>query len=148
MRTNPHDIVSLVIINRLHIIVRNAVFPFLVAIPTVRVVFAVVDIHATPFGTNPQVAVLIFRHSSDDGAAQTFFFGVTHLVAGIDFIFRIEVIDSAEISPQPKRSLSVFDNTPDRRVGESVRFTGVGSIELEITCTFLITVQAVESTYP
>ena len=148
MRANPHNVVSLVIINRLHIIVRNAVFPFLVAIPAVRVVFTVVDIHATPFGTNPQVAVLIFRHSSDDGAAQTFFFGVTHLVAGIDFIFRIEVIDSAEISPQPKRSLSVFDNTPDRRVGESVRFTGVGSIELEITCTFLITVQAVESTYP
>ncbi len=148
MRANPHDFISPVVIDCFYIVVRNTVLSFFVAIPPVRVVFAVVYVYPAAFGTNPQVAVLIFRHSSDDGAAQTFFFGVTHLVAGIDLIFRIEVIDSAEIGPQPKRSLFVFDNTPNGRVGESVRFTGIGHIELEIACTFLVAVQSVERTYP
>ena len=148
MRANPHNFISTVVIDSLHIVVRNTVLPFFVTVPAVCVIYPVVNVYTAPFGTNPQIAIFVFRHSSDDRATQTFLLRVSHFIAGIDFIFGIEVIHSTEISSQPKRPLFVFYDTPDRRVGESVGTVVVGSVEMKLACASVIPVQPVECSYP
>ena len=69
-------------------------------------------------------------------------------VAGIDFIFRIEVVDTAKVSSQPERALIVFYNAPDGRVCKAVALYVVGCMVLEQTGAFVVTVQSVEGAYP
>ena len=65
---------------------------------------------------------------------------VHQCVECIDFIFRIEIVDTSEISTQPNCSLFIFDDAPDGGVGKSVRFVRVGSVKLEFTCALFIAI--------
>ena len=148
MGTYPHDLVSTVVIDGFYIIVRNTVSPFLMAIPTVCIIDPVVYVYTTAFGTNPLITVLVLRHSAYNRAAQTCFLRVSLFIAGIDFIFRIEVIHSAEVSSQPDCSLPVFYDAPDRRMGKSVGAVSIGGVKVKLTCFSVISVQSVECSYP
>ena len=75
--------------------------------------------------------------------AQTCFLRVSHCIAGIDFIFRIEVIHSAEVSSQPDCSLPVFYDAPDRRMGKPVGTVSIGGVKVKLTCFSVISVQDV-----
>ena len=73
---------------------------------------------------------------------------VLDLVRDVDFIFRIEVIHSAEVSSQPDCSLPVFYDAPDRRMGKPVGTVSIGGVKVKLTCFSVISVQSVECSYP
>lgn len=87
---------------------RNAVTSFLWAIPFEFACAAVVIIQSAAFGSYPQIAVSILNGASYNRIAQPFLLVGRVGITGVDFIFRIEVVDTAEIGSQPKCTLVIF----------------------------------------
>ena len=131
MSAYPYNFFIGVIIKRFHIIMRNAVAPFLRAVPFEFARAAVVIIQSAALGTYPQITVFIFDGTSYNRIAQPFLFVGGIGVAGVDFIFRIEVVYTAEVSSQPERTLIILYDAPDGRVGEAIGLYVIGGVVLE-----------------
>ena len=97
----PDDFLCGIIIKGFHVTVGDAVASLSGKIPLELTCPAVVEVQSASFRANPQISVLIFNGASDYGTAYSFFFMNGSLVSGIDFIFGVEVIDTAEVSTQP-----------------------------------------------
>ncbi len=131
MSAYPYNFFIGIIIKRFYIIMRNAVAPFLWAIPFEFACAAVVIIQSAAFGSYPQITVFILNGASYNRITQPFLLVGRVGITGVDFIFRIEVVDTAEIGSQPKCTLVIFYDTPDGRVGEPVGLCVIGCMVLE-----------------
>lgn len=148
MSTYPYSFLVGIVIECFYVTVRYTV-AFLLGVTPFEFAYAAVKmVRAAVFGSYPWAAVFILDGTPYDRAAQSLLFVGRIRVAGIDLIFRIEVVDTAKVSSQPERALIISYNAPDGRACKAVALYTVGGMVLEQTSASVAMVQSVKDACP
>ena len=117
--SDPDDSPLRIAADGLDVVMRETVRIVRMAIMTEFPGPAIQNVQSAAFRTYPQIMKAVLHDFSNNRRRQAFTDLVGNSVAGEDFIFGIEIVDSSEIGAYPDCTLSVADHRPDRIVRKS-----------------------------